>query len=169
MKMQNIVLVLSMSGLLVGAFTTIGPAAGPVQDGPPADATFVGEKACKKCHFKQHKTWSSMKHSTAWEVLSEEHRDPAQADEDGRVCISCHVTGWGKPGGFVDAETSAHLLGVQCESCHGAGSAHVELCKQMKKEKRKHFNEGEDSLQTLRTTNCSNCHNPHFSHEEYGQ
>jgi hypothetical protein len=34
--------------------------------------------------------------------------------------------GFEKPGGFIDMNVTGHLLGVQCESCHGAGRAHVE-------------------------------------------
>jgi hypothetical protein len=149
---------------------SLAPAFG-FEDDPTAGATYVGEAGCKKCHFKQHKTWKAMKHAGAWEVLSEEHRNVSAKDDDGRSCLSCHVTGWGEEdrGGFVDPETSSHLLGVQCETCHGPGSAHVELGKAMLKEKRKTFNPGESSLTILRATNCSECHNPHVDHSEFAE
>jgi hypothetical protein len=42
-------------------------------------------------------------------------------------CIGCHVTGWEKPGGVNLATVEKRaLVDVQCESCHGPGSKHVE-------------------------------------------
>lgn len=40
-------------------------------------------------------------------------------------CVSCHVTGFGKPGGFVSIEQTPELAGVQCEECHGAASEYL--------------------------------------------
>jgi len=44
-------------------------------------------------------------------------------------CGSCHATGWSPAGGGTNAVTGLtatyELAGVQCESCHGAGDAHV--------------------------------------------
>jgi hypothetical protein len=164
--------------LAVGSSFLAPPAApAPVQtipfgfeDDPTAGATYVGEAGCKKCHFKQHKTWKAMKHASAWDVLDEEYRTLSAKDDSGRACLSCHVTGWGQEdrGGFVDPETSAHLLGVQCETCHGPGSAHEELGRAMLKEKRKEFHPGESSLQILTPRNCANCHNPHYNHDDMG-
>jgi hypothetical protein len=34
------------------------------------------------------------------------------------------VTGYGKAGGFIDAELTPWLAGVQCRECHGPGEAH---------------------------------------------
>ena len=73
----------------------------------------------------------------------------------------------GEENGFVDPATSEHLLGVQCESCHGPGSRHVELGQQMLKEKRKEFAPGEQTWIVMSTNNCSGCHNPHVDHAEY--
>ena len=39
-------------------------------------------------------------------------------------CVSCHVTGYGKPGGSTVTH-NATLQNVQCEECHGPGSLHV--------------------------------------------
>jgi len=136
---------------------------------PTAGATYIGAKACKKCHFKQHKTWKKTKHASAWKSLPEKYRTPAEKDPDGRLCISCHVTGFGEKdrGGFDTVAKSEHLLGVQCEACHGPGSKHKVAGQKVKDEKRKEFNSGEPTFMVLRTANCSNCHNPHLSHAEY--
>jgi hypothetical protein len=40
-------------------------------------------------------------------------------------CISCHVTGFGQPGGAALGRLD-ELKGVGCESCHGPGSRHVD-------------------------------------------
>jgi len=166
------VFVFTAAGAVLGSVLTTEPAGQPAPAAPavaanaPADAEYVGAAACKKCHFKQHKTWTSMKHANAWEVLDEKYHDPSEKDEHGRACISCHVTGWGEPGGFVDAATSEHLLGVQCEACHGAGSQHVELGQTMLKEKRKELAAGEEWHVVRRTAKCADCHNPHLQHSK---
>jgi cytochrome c peroxidase len=38
----------------------------------------------------------------------------------------CHVTGWGKPGGFTSLEETPDLAGVGCETCHGPGGTYLE-------------------------------------------
>ena len=163
---RNSILFLVLCGLLVLTARVWGVA--DEQDAT-AGATYLGEKSCKKCHMKQHRTWKKMKHAKAWAHLPEKYHNPDEKDEKGRACISCHVTGYGQGdrGGFVDAEKSAHLLGVQCETCHGPGSKHKEAGQKVLDEKRKKFNDGEPSFTVLTPTSCSNCHNPHVSHDKY--
>lgn len=81
---------------------------------------YVGEEVCSTCHVAQHKQWSDSQHAIAYEDLEDVGKsfDPA--------CIGCHTVGFEKPGGFFDINITSHLLGVQCESCHGAGRTHVE-------------------------------------------
>lgn len=81
---------------------------------------FVGEAVCGTCHAAQHKIWSESLHATAFEKLEEVNKS---FDPD---CIKCHTVGFDKPGGFIDFTTTDHLMGVQCESCHGAGRQHAE-------------------------------------------
>jgi hypothetical protein len=155
---------------LVGVFSlaVTGQEGAPAAD-PTAGATYIGAKGCKKCHIKEDRTWQKMKHAKAWEDLPEKYRDPEQKDEQGRACISCHVTGYGAAGGFVDAKASENLLAVQCEACHGPGSKHKDAGQKVLDEKREKFNAGEPSFIILKTTACSNCHNPHVFHaEQYG-
>ena len=134
-------------------------------DGASKTAEFVGEKACKKCHFKVHKAWKKKLHAGAWEALPEEHRNTTSKDEQGRACASCHTTGFGATAqkGFVDAATSAHLRGVQCESCHGAGSEHMAATKELKAKKLKKFPAGANSFMAGAGRDCRDCHNSHFS------
>ncbi|MCX8043308.1 MAG: redoxin domain-containing protein [Desulfobacterota bacterium] len=79
---------------------------------------YSGEERCKVCHERQHIQWSLTRHADAYLSLvrkGSEH-DPA--------CVSCHVTGFGRSGGFnlEDKKTARRLEGVQCESCHGPGA-----------------------------------------------
>ncbi|MHC4547600.1 MAG: multiheme c-type cytochrome [Planctomycetota bacterium] len=139
---------------------------------PTEGATYIGAKRCRKCHIKQHKTWKETGHSSAWETLPEEYRDEEQKDDSGRVCMSCHSTGYGQAnrGGFEDPETSKHLLGVQCEACHGPGSKHQEagqIVLDDKARKEKKFKEGEKTFITPKPAGCTSCHNPHVRHTKY--
>ncbi|MHC4341216.1 MAG: multiheme c-type cytochrome [Planctomycetota bacterium] len=142
----------------------------PEEGEDPTDgATYIGGAKCKKCHIKQNRSWKKMKHAKAWETLPEKYRDVGQKDDGGKACVSCHVTGFGAAdrGGFADAGASGHLLGVQCEACHGPGSKHAEAGKAVLDAKRKSFNEGEKSFIVRKSTNCADCHNPHVSHAKY--
>jgi 2',3'-cyclic-nucleotide 2'-phosphodiesterase (5'-nucleotidase family) len=81
---------------------------------------FVGEETCQTCHTAQHKMWAESNHALAYDNLEAVGKafDPA--------CLQCHTVGFDQPGGFFDMDITGHLLGVQCESCHGAGRAHAE-------------------------------------------
>ncbi len=86
---------------------------------PPGTATFVGTEACGDCHGEAVEFWRQTRHARAWQTL-EEVGKPFDYD-----CIACHTTGWGEPGGATMAENDA-LRDVQCETCHGPGSLHVD-------------------------------------------
>ena len=53
--------------------------------------------------------------------------DPQKDYSGDGQCLQCHVTGFGKPGGFTSREETPDLLGVQCEMCHGPGSLYTEM------------------------------------------
>ncbi len=64
---------------------------------------WLGARECRTCHEAQYAQWQKTPHARAHELLSEsESRDPR--------CTSCHSTA-----------AADGLVGVQCESCHGAG------------------------------------------------
>lgn len=104
-----------------------------------ADAAYVGSKSCFKCHFKEHGSWMKKGHAKAFEALkpgqaaevkTKAKLDPAKDYTKDATCVACHVTGYGKPGGYPEvakdwsAEEKARALlleGVGCESCHGPG------------------------------------------------
>jgi len=86
---------------------------------PEGKSGFVGAEQCATCHYDEHAFWSKTRHASAYEALAHQHK------EFNLDCVSCHVTGYGEPGGstvtFVEG-----LKGVQCEVCHGPGSRHIE-------------------------------------------
>ncbi|HVK72407.1 MAG TPA: multiheme c-type cytochrome [Kofleriaceae bacterium] len=91
----------------------------PVKPVPPGTATFVGVDECANCHTEAVEFWKRTRHAGAWETLEQVDK---QFDYD---CTSCHVTGWDQPGGATMA-ANAPLRDVQCETCHGPGSLHVD-------------------------------------------
>jgi hypothetical protein len=95
------------------AFKDLKPA--PPAEGQPS---FVGIQGCISCHQEEHKFWMSTAHAGAYATLSTQHK------EFNLDCVSCHVTGYSKPGGSTVTHVDK-LKDVQCEVCHGPGSAHV--------------------------------------------
>src|SRR5271169_1392887 len=81
---------------------------------------YVGVKECATCHGSIEKAWEKTKHAVSFESL----RKTSQENLPG--CQQCHVTGFEETGGFVDAELTPELAGVQCEECHGPGKSHID-------------------------------------------
>lgn len=102
----------------------------------PTGATFVGAEKCGECHTKAYGVWKTTRHAHAFESLKigrkgqEENWISRIYDPE---CLACHVTGWHSQdvlryeSGYISEEETPHLLGQQCENCHGPGSRHVEL------------------------------------------
>lgn len=91
---------------------------------PNDKPTYVGADVCRKCHAAEFAVWNASKHSHAYEALVKAAERPSKRQFDPE-CVSCHTTGFEYVGGFDNAKASAHLLGNQCENCHGPGSAHA--------------------------------------------
>jgi len=79
---------------------------------------FGTEQTCFTCHAEEHATWSKTGHSRAYKALEEVNKsfDPE--------CLTCHTTGFEKPGGFISEIDTPELKNVQCEMCHGARLEH---------------------------------------------
>lgn len=137
-----------------GAAQPMGEAE-PAEAAPPEGQTYTGAKKCSSCHFEQYMSWKKTKHAKAFESLTEKY----QADEK---CLACHTTGYGRDTGFKDAATSANLAGVTCETCHGPGSKHDEVCQAFAKKKKLSPEEdkvAKDSIYKILPGNvCSKCH-----------
>ena len=87
----------------------------PVENQP----TYVGVKVCESCHKPAAAFWRTTRHAGAYKTLVDKDRQYTLE------CVGCHVTGYEQPGGssVADVET---LKDVQCENCHGPGSAHAQ-------------------------------------------
>ncbi len=83
------------------------------------DSGYAGLEECSYCHAKATKFWQTTKHAKAYSTLE------ALGKQYNYDCISCHVTGWQKPGGATLGQHDK-LKSVQCEVCHGPGSQHVD-------------------------------------------
>ena len=114
----------------------------------PSD--YVGVAVCRKCHTVEAAMWHQSPHAKAFATLVAKRQD---ANPD---CLVCHVTAFGKKGGYVPGGGEPDLRGVQCEACHGAG--------------RRHRAPGRIELKVAEAT-CRGCHNrdnsPSFQYEKY--
>ncbi len=117
----------------------IGPAEQAVEAQEDAKPEYVSQRGCKKCHFKQAKSWKKTVHAKAMDSLKqgvkvEEKKAAGLEDKDYTTdpsCLKCHTTGYGEPGGYPaykadwsddEAKLAKNNAGVGCESCHGPGS-----------------------------------------------
>ena len=65
---------------------------------------------CQKCHFKEYGSWQKTKMAMAFNALcrtrpprgGEGKSDPAKDYTKGGGLVACHVTGYGKPGGYPE-------------------------------------------------------------------
>jgi len=162
---------------------------GSAEDTPaPAGdkATYVGDKACGKCHFQQAKSWKktgmakSMKSllptaeaddKALFDRKTAAKLDPAKDYTTDEKCLKCHTTGYGEAGGYpVDPKKdeacvkAATVMGsVSCEACHGAGSLYVKH-KTEEQEKNKDAKFTLEQLTKFGMTapneaSCAKCHN----------
>lgn len=151
----------------------------PIQRTPGFEnAAFVGAAKCQECHPTAHKIWSGAKHFLATTNLAKYGRPLAEMPvKDGKPqiigreydpeCASCHVTGFGLKSGFIDYKKSPHLLGNQCENCHGPGSLHVADAKNTKYSTPMRLSI-EDPLTEKRCRLCHDADNdPHFDLRKY--
>jgi hypothetical protein len=84
-----------------------------------ASARYVGTPVCAACHAEAARAHDASAHAHALDTLITAGAAASPA------CLSCHVTGFGHPGGWAGARSAPGLDAVGCESCHGPGSDHV--------------------------------------------
>lgn len=89
------------------------------EQAPAGEAGYVGGAACASCHQAAHDFWKQTRHAKAYATLEDANKQYDLA------CVSCHVTGWEKPGGACRVDEVDTRKDVTCESCHGPGSLHV--------------------------------------------
>ncbi len=134
---------------------------------PPQGRSYTGTKHCVGCHRDEAASWGKTKHVNAFTDLPAQYRsDPA--------CLTCHVTGYGKAGGYVAGTPAAildDLLETGCEACHGPGSQHEKLAKEFAESKTsddKLEQQLRDAIYKIRPDNaCVGCHVGHKKHPAY--
>jgi cytochrome c5 len=145
---------------------------------PDGEYSYVGNKACKKCHINQFKSWEKTRMGKAFEILkpgnSKEAKEKFKIEVDkdftkDEKCLKCHTTGFGKPGGYAIPDpadkkavrTAKKFEGVGCEMCHGPGSEYSKVFKEIQKSKRKYKVEElyAIGLQKVGEEVCLTCHN----------
>ena len=126
---------------------------------------FIGATQCGKCHKSASKgnqlgQWKDSAHANAFEVLASEvslkiakEKGLETPPQENDACLKCHVTGHGEAAERFDAKFDA-TMGVQCESCHGAGSAY----KAMKVMKDREASIAAGMIQPDESV-CLQCHN----------
>ncbi len=148
----------------------------------PSGRTFVGAEVCKECHTQAYDKWMTTGHAHAFESLAtgrENQIEPVIDRSWDAECLACHVTGWHPQqafryeSGFIDSMQTPHLLGNQCENCHGPGSDHVKFengegtDEQIEAERKRMWISKAEADQKL----CRQCHDgdndPHFDFESY--
>jgi formate-dependent nitrite reductase cytochrome c552 subunit len=102
---------------------------------------YLGSKSCQKCHFQEHASWAKTKMALAFKALKPKEAadakkaaglDPEKDYTKDAKCVACHVTGYGKAGGYPaivegkewtaeEKERAPLMEGVGCENCHGPG------------------------------------------------
>jgi predicted CXXCH cytochrome family protein len=98
------------------AVRALGASAAPVESGTP----YIGAEACGACHQEQLANWKTSYHAEAWATLA---KDPEGGAEDPE-CVSCHVSGFMRPGGPARLDQIEKFKAVQCESCHAPVEGH---------------------------------------------
>jgi len=109
---------------------------------------YVGAKVCGTCHDADGQHWKHSMHPNSIQTLTsatenkprdfhdfelwvvrmgngEKYGLPTRANES-RYCLPCHETAFGVPAEMI-ATSFDPKDGIQCESCHGPGSAHMEI------------------------------------------
>jgi excinuclease UvrABC ATPase subunit len=159
-------------GLFLFSFSTI-------QSDNAGQNKYVGVSKCGTCHKsesagKQLDIWQNSKHSQAWKTLESPEADKIAKDKgfdtkasETPACIKCHVLGKDlDPSEFT--ETFDKTQGVQCETCHGAGSEYKAMS--IMKDKPKAIENG--LVMTSGEAACTGCHNsdsPSFKGFKYDE
>ena len=85
----------------------------------PGGDQYVGSETCQSCHKAEYEQWQSTQHAHAFATLQRVQKDATPE------CVQCHVVGYQRPTGYVNATASGKLQNVGCESCHGFGTRHA--------------------------------------------
>jgi len=128
---------------------------------------YEGTQVCGMCHKTekqglQLKIWQESSHAKAYKTLQTPEADKIAAGKGFKTkaaetaeCLKCHTSGHDVDKKLIGAKFKMED-GVQCETCHGAGSAYkaMAVMKNREEAKKKGMVVHEDA-----TKFCTNCHN----------
>lgn len=128
---------------------------------------YEGVQVCGTCHKtekqgQQLKIWQESKHANAYKTLLTEEANKLSGDVkavENPKCLKCHATGYDVDKKLIGAKFKVED-GVQCETCHGPGSAYKSL-KVMKSREESVKNgliiwKDKEEIEKY----CKTCHNP---------
>jgi RecJ-like exonuclease len=136
-----------------------------------AQNKYVGAKMCGMCHKGEKKgaqfeTWQKSKHADAYKTLTgakaaeiAKAKGLKKAANESPECLECHA---------ITADAKLTADGVQCETCHGAGSAYKNM--PIMKDKAKAIAAGLNDLSAKGAAEklCKSCHNEKSpTHKEF--
>ncbi|MBN1906727.1 MAG: hypothetical protein JW927_16715 [Deltaproteobacteria bacterium] len=83
------------------------------------EAVTLRSASCNDCHSDAYEIWQKTDHAKAFQTLINKDR---QFNPD---CLVCHTTRFEEAGGFTMKAQEKELRNVQCESCHGDKTEHL--------------------------------------------
>ena len=125
-----------------------------------AENKYVGTKLCGACHKgdkkgSQFEIWQKSKHAEAYKTLTgakaaeiAKAKGLKKAANESPECLECHA---------ITADAKLTPDGVQCETCHGAGSAYKSVMKDKAKAIAAGLIEYKDNAAIEKE--CKSCHN----------
>ena len=129
--------------------------------------TYVGAETCGMCHKtekqgSQLSIWKNSAHGKAFETLKTDTANQIAKEKGFKgpaaetwECLKCHVTGYNLDATMLGEKFKIED-GVQCETCHGAGSAYKDM--KVMKDKNLAIEKGlivHNNLEEF----CVSCHN----------
>lgn len=146
---------------------------------PDESPQYIGLRGCKKCHFKQFRSWKRSAHGGALELLAPDEAvvqkraaglDPTRDYRLSTGCLQCHATGYGSPSGYPvpreggwltedEKKRAKDLAGVGCEACHGKGSLYAPYKKDHEDYRRPDLARLGANV-PLTKEHCTGCHTP---------
>jgi len=131
---------------------------------------YVGVKTCGMCHKAEKQgnqlgVWQKSKHAEAFKSLIGPKADSVakarglkKSAAESPECLKCHVVGNDLAANLLDKNFD-YKDGVQCEMCHGAGSAYktIAIMKDKAKAVASGLNLYKDNVEIEKL--CKTCHN----------
>jgi excinuclease UvrABC ATPase subunit len=129
--------------------------------------SFIGKDACGMCHKTEKQgsqltIWQNTKHSKAFETLKTEKANQIAKEKGFQTlavetpeCLKCHASGYNIDASLIGKKFKVED-GVQCETCHGAGSDYKDM--KVMKDKELSIKNGLVVHEKLDAF-CTGCHN----------